>query len=87
MAMNDKVPIYLALIRPMDFEDVPQKRMKIKTKTTTQVGIVHGFTMGEKCWMLQESGLTKDTKTMEDIKKDMLKKADPKVKGGSCPIS
>ena len=81
MATNDKVPVYLAVIRPTDFEDVPQKRMKTKTKVKTWAGTAHGLTEGEKRRMLKESGPIKDTKTVEDMRKDMLKKADPKVKG------
>ena len=47
----------------------------------TRAGIAHGLTKGEKCRMLKESGPVKDTKTMGDIKKEMLKKEDPRVKG------
>ena len=55
--------------------------MKTKTKIKARAGTAHGLAEGEKRRMLKESGPVKDTKTVEDIKKDMVKKADPKVKG------
>ena len=81
MATNDKILVYLAVICPADFEDVTQKRMKSKTKIKTWEGIAHGLTEGKKCRMWKESGPVKDTRKVEDIKKEMVKKADPKVKG------
>ena len=42
---------------------------------------MHGLTERKKRRMLKESGPVKDTKTEEDIKKDMVKKADPNVRG------
>ena len=39
------------------------------------------FNRGEKCQMLKESSPMKGTKMVEDIKKDTVAKADPKVKG------
>ena len=58
---------------------MPQKR--IKTKTKARVGVAHGLIEGRKLWMLKEYSLVKDTKMVEDIQKDMVAKADPKVKG------
>ena len=58
-----------------------QERIKIKPKTKTRVEALHGLIDGEKCQMLKESGLVKHTKTVEDMKKDMVAKAYPKVKG------
>ena len=46
-----------------------------------KVGATHALTKGEKHQMLKESYSVKDTKTVEDIKNDMVAKPDPKVKG------
>ena len=46
-----------------------------------------GLPEGEKRGMLKESTLVKGTKMVDDIKKDMVAKADPKVKGGDVQDS
>ena len=54
--------VYLASVRLEDFEDVPYKQMKKKTKTNTQIGAAHGLAKGEKRRMFKESGPRKDKK-------------------------
>lgn len=41
MVKNEKEPIYLAVVRTTDFENVPKKRSKIKSKT--YAGAAHGL--------------------------------------------
>ena len=54
--------------------------MKTKTKAKILSGATHWLIENEKRQMLKELGPMKDTETVEGIKKEMVKKADPKVK-------
>ena len=55
--------------------------MNTKTKTEILVGAVHRLIEGEKRRILNESGPLKNTQTLEDIQKEIVAKADRKVKG------
>ena len=77
--------ILLALVRPTDSGNIPKKR--IKTNTNTRAGAEHRLTEGEKCSLMKESGPVKDTKTVDQLMKEIVEGVDSAVHGDLSRIS